>query len=137
MLARRVFNIVKSNIPKISPTELIALNSGNTSLDRSILNGKIDFLEKPKIINKFPQNKLNNLLNTFDNSQIFPNKNNNYWINFLAKEKYFSFLIDGRIQQQRYYKSLFGDKVESSWIGIDKTKEFKREDGYKCGIGTI
>ena len=21
--------------------------------------------------------------------------------------------------------------------GIDKTKEFKREDGYKCGIGTI
>jgi len=49
----------------------------------------------------------------------------------------FSFLIDGRIQQQRYYKSLFGDKVESSWIGIDKTKEFKREDGYKCGIGTI
>ena len=49
----------------------------------------------------------------------------------------FSFLIDGRIQQQRYYKSLFGDKVESSWIGIDKTKEFKREHGYKCGIGTI
>ncbi len=94
MLARRVFNIVKSKIPKISPTELIALKSGNTSLDRSILNGKIDFLEKPKIINKFPQNKLNNLLNTFDNSQIFPNKNNNYWINFLAKEKYFSFLID-------------------------------------------
>lgn len=49
----------------------------------------------------------------------------------------FSFLIDGRIQQQRYYKSLFGDKVKSSWIGIDKAKEFKREDGYKCGIGTI
>ena len=94
MLSKRLFNLVKSKIPKISPTELIALKSGNTSLDRSILKGKIEFLEKPKIINKFPQNKLNNLLNTFDNSQIFPNKNNNYWINFLAKEKYFSFLID-------------------------------------------
>ena len=94
MLAKRVFNIVKSKIPKISPTELIALKSGNTSLDRYILKGKIEFLEKPKIINKFPQDKLNNLLNTFDNSQIFPNKNKNYWINYLAKEKYFSFLID-------------------------------------------
>ena len=49
----------------------------------------------------------------------------------------FSFLIDGRIQQQRYYHSIYGDKVQHSWIGIDKSKEHDREDGYKCGIGTI
>jgi acyl-CoA dehydrogenase len=94
MFGRKLFNFTKSLIPKISQTELIALKSGNTSLDRSILQGKFFLPEKPKIINKFPEEKLDKLLTTFDNSNIFPNKNNNYWINYLAKEKYFSFLID-------------------------------------------
>ena len=43
MFGRKLFNFTKSLIPKISQTELIALKSGNTSLDRSILQGK--FLE--------------------------------------------------------------------------------------------
>tara|TARA_B100000282_G_C31737275_1_gene494158 strand:+ start:150 stop:1919 length:1770 start_codon:yes stop_codon:yes gene_type:complete len=34
------------------------------------------------------------LLDKFDNTPIFPNKNNNYWIDYLAKNKFFSFLID-------------------------------------------
>lgn len=94
MISRNIFRFVKSKIPKISNTELIALRSGNTSLDRSILNGKIEFPKKPIIKEKFCKKKLNHLLDNFDNSKIFPNDNNNYWINYLANNKYFSFLID-------------------------------------------
>tara|TARA_B100001121_G_scaffold309453_1_gene336354 strand:- start:16840 stop:18753 length:1914 start_codon:yes stop_codon:yes gene_type:complete len=91
---RRLFNFVKNKIPRISDTELIALRSGDTSIDRQILNGKVDF---PKIVNyknKFPTDNLSRLGATFDNSHIYPNNNKNKWIKHLAKNKYFSFLID-------------------------------------------
>ena len=91
----QLFKFIKNKIPRISPTELIALRSGGTSIDRDILNGKINYpnFNREKI-NKFPESKINKLLNNFDMTQVYPNKNNNYWINYLAKEKYFSFLID-------------------------------------------
>ena len=94
MISHYLFNFVKNKIPKISSTELIALRSGNTSLDRSILLGKIKFPEKKTLENKFPKSKLNELLNTYDGTRVYPNNNSNYWINYLAKNKYFSFLID-------------------------------------------
>lgn len=94
MISKQLFNFVKSKIPKISQTELIALRSGNTSLDRSILMGKIEFPKKVNTQNKFPQEKLNELLTSYDGSRVYPNNNSNYWINYLAKNKYFSFLID-------------------------------------------
>ena len=47
---RNLFSFVKSKIPKLSQTELIALQSGNTSLDRDILLGKI---KKPSKITTF------------------------------------------------------------------------------------
>ena len=94
MIIRRLFNFVKAKIPKISPTELIALRSGNTSLDRSILMGKMKFPKKETFINKFPESKLNELLSSYDGTRVYPNNNSNYWIDYLAKNKYFSFLID-------------------------------------------
>ena len=94
MISKQLFNFVKNKIPKISSTELIALRSGSTSLDRSILQGKIDDIKPYKYENKFPHEKLENLFKNFDNSQIYPNNNNNKWINHLAKNKFFSFLID-------------------------------------------
>ena len=94
MFSRKLFNFVKNKIPKISDTELIALRSGNTSLDRQILLGKVSLPKKIISKQKFPQSKLNELYNTFDGSTIYPNDNNNKWINYLAKNKYFSFLID-------------------------------------------
>ena len=93
----QLFKFVKNKIPKISPTELIALRSGGTSIDRDILQGKINFpnfSKNKKIQNKFPESKINKLLNNFDMTQVYPNNNNDYWIKYLAKEKYFSFLID-------------------------------------------
>ena len=49
IIYRRVFNIVKSIIPKISETEIIALKSGGVSIDRELFNGKVDYnkLYKP------------------------------------------------------------------------------------------
>ena len=40
---RPLFNLVKRRIPRISDTEMIALQSGDTSVDRAILQGKIDY----------------------------------------------------------------------------------------------
>lgn len=94
MISKRLFQYVKSTIPKISQTELIALRSGTTSLDRTILKGNLDFPKKTLLPNKFPESKLNNLLNKFDGSCIYPNNNSNYWVDYLAKNKFFSFLID-------------------------------------------
>ena len=94
MLKKKLFNIVKSKIPSISSTELIALRSGNTSIDRQIMQGKVKLPQKNTFINKFPPKKINDLLKMYDNTKIYPNKNNNLWINTLADNKYFSFLID-------------------------------------------
>lgn len=106
MFSQRIFNFVKNKIPKISQTELIALKSGNTSIDRNILLGNIVYPKKIKHINKFPESKLNKLLKRFDGSTIYPNNNNNYWIDYLAKNKYFSFLID---EKYGGIKKLFKD----------------------------
>ena len=90
---RLLFNFVKSKVPRLSSTELIALKSGNTSLDRQILLGKVSLPKKVISEQKFPQSKLDELYNSFDGSRVYPNDNNNKWINYLAKNKYFSFLI--------------------------------------------
>lgn len=46
MLSNKIFDLVKKKIPKISSTELIALRSGNTSIDREILSGKVSYQPK-------------------------------------------------------------------------------------------
>lgn len=89
---RLIFNSIKNRIPKISPTELIALESGNVSIDRDILNGKIEYPAKKKTINKFPKDELERLLDNFKHKPLFPDNKN--FIKDLAKKKYFSFLID-------------------------------------------
>ncbi len=95
-----LFRQIKNRIPRISPTELIALRSGNTSLDRGILKGVIKFPEKKKEPVKFSDDNLNKLFKEFyssknsEDTKIFPNNNNDKWVNYLGKNKFFSFLID-------------------------------------------
>ena len=88
-----LFNYVKGKLPRITPTELIALRSGTTSLDRQILEGKISFPEKHQFTPKFPSEEVSHLCSSFDKTRVYPNDNDNYWVNYLAKNKYFSFLI--------------------------------------------
>ena len=88
---RPLLNLVKRRIPRISDTEMIALQSGDTSVDRAILQGKIDYpMAFEGNIHIFDENKTNELLRSFDGSRIYPNDNDNLWIQRLAKEKYSS-----------------------------------------------
>ena len=65
---RYLFNRFKKIIPKISETEIIALRSGGTSIDREIFRGKIDYkklFEIPLRNNDLPidiDNNINKLL---------------------------------------------------------------------------
>ena len=43
-----LFNRVKRLIPKVSQTELIALRSGTTSVDREIYRGRVDINALPE-----------------------------------------------------------------------------------------
>ena len=100
---KKIFNFVKNKIPKISDTELIALRSGTTSIDRDILSGLLNYPNKPFYKNKFSDKKIvKDILNTFDYSKIYPNNDNNKWINTLAKNKFFSFIVF--VKSFIYYK---------------------------------
>ena len=50
----RLFKYVKSIVPRISNTELIALRSGTTSVDRMIFEGKVDESEVGRIKEDLP-----------------------------------------------------------------------------------
>ena len=90
---RVLFDFVKRRVPRISDTELVALRSGNTSLDRDILCGRIAYPSKPNIShNKILDSMLPELFRNFDGNPLYPGDGK--WIDYLAKNKYFSFLID-------------------------------------------
>ena len=91
---RGLFSFVKRRIPRISDTELIALTSGNTSIDRDILMGNVNLPKKIVKERKLKDDIVNSFLDKFDKTTIYPNNNNNFWVNELGKNKYFSFLID-------------------------------------------
>lgn len=91
---RQLFRLIKSKIPKISDTEMIALRSGTASIDRSILEGKLEYPIKPHFSEKLQKQDVEKMLDSYDDSPIYPNENKNKWVEILAKQKYFSFLID-------------------------------------------
>ena len=93
---KQVFKLVKSIIPKISDTELIALRSGTTSLDRQIFNGVVNtnLYFKSTDTNKFDNKKIEELLTKYKDDVVYPNSNNNEIVKFLGKNKFFSFIID-------------------------------------------
>ena len=94
---KQLFKIVKKLIPKISDTELIALRSGTTSLDREIFKGVVNTRSVIKSSNtpsKFDNNKITELLTKYKDDIVYPNTNNNEIVNYLGKNKFFSFIID-------------------------------------------
>jgi acyl-CoA dehydrogenase len=94
-MKRFIFNQVKRVIPKISDTELIALNSGTTSLDRDIFKGKVKLPELNKNKNEnFDLSKIDELLNKYGDEVIYPNKKTNEIFDFIGKNKFLSFIID-------------------------------------------
>ena len=93
------FNTISSILPKISKTELIALRSGTTSIDRDLFKG---FVKYPKYKNfeskeeyEFKINKVNKLLNKYGSvEKVYPNSNYKEILEYIGKNKFFSFIIN-------------------------------------------
>ena len=94
MFSKQIFRKVKQIIPKISDTELIALTSGTTSIDRQLFKGKVEY---PKI-NKSPEvfkNEVDLLLKKYgDVQKIYPSDKSNEILEYIGKNKFLSFIIN-------------------------------------------
>ena len=96
---KRVFNHVKRIIPKISDTEIIALKSGGTSIDRYIFEGKMNYqklflpIKKPTLPKKI-EDDLQSLLKITGEDNIYPNKNINNVMKELGNRRFLSMIID-------------------------------------------
>ena len=89
-----IFKQVKKLIPKISDTELIALRSGTTSIDRMLFEGTVQQRTFEKQNDQiFDKNKINELLKKFPDQHIFPNSDYKSLFDHMGKQGFFSFLI--------------------------------------------
>ena len=99
-MRKLLFNSVKKLVPRISQTELIALRSGNTSLDRQIFQGKVKLPAiKPEVVNPSEtyqvfDKKSNTLLKKYRDEKVYPNSRYQEIFNHLGSNKFFSFIID-------------------------------------------
>ena len=93
---KKIFNITKKLIPKISETEMIALRSGQVSIDRDIFRGLINLPKKiyPNI-KKFNNNNVEKLLKldeNLENKYTYPQKHKPLF-NYIRYNKFLSFII--------------------------------------------
>jgi acyl-CoA dehydrogenase len=97
-----LFNRVKSIIPKISETEIIALKSGGVSIDRELFKGIVDY---KKLFNKKNLyilsdkeklfiNSTNNLLENIGQDNVYPSNNINNTMKYLGNNQFLSMIID-------------------------------------------
>lgn len=91
-------NKIKNILPKISNTEIIALNSGTTSIDREIFEGKVKYplYKNFKTLKEenFIDNEVDKLLSKYGNQdKIYPSDNYKDIFNYIGKNKYLSFII--------------------------------------------
>ena len=96
---RFLFNKVRNIVPRISETELIALRTGNTHMDRQIFEGHVNLpsrIDNHKKSN-FDEKLIDNLLDRYGNiSKVFPSTKTNEILKFLGENKFFSFLISDK-----------------------------------------
>jgi len=129
---KQLFNRVKSIIPKISETEIIALKSGGVSIDREIFKGKINY---PNLLNSQNVNKVtpdekvfiestNVLLKYAGQDSIYPGKNINSIMTYLGKNGFLSMIID---------KKFKGNKVSIS----AQSKVLSMISSYNPSLGVV
>ena len=93
----RIFNQVKKIIPKISDTELIALRSGTTCIDKDIFLGKVDTsnIKTNLVERKFNNENVEKLLKKYgDVEKVYPSDQSHEILEYIGKNKFLSFLID-------------------------------------------
>jgi acyl-CoA dehydrogenase len=106
---RFLFNRVKSIIPKISETEIIALKSGGVSIDREIFQGKVNYkklfserhIYKPPIEENIFVSKTDDLLIKFGQESIYPSVNINETMKYLGTGGFLSMIIDKKYNGSR------------------------------------
>ena len=125
-MLKLVYKQVKNIIPKISDTELIALKSGTTSIDKEIFSGKVYLPKKINTKSKLGNINLLNLYSTFEkkigSQKIYPNEFN--LTKYVAENKFFSFIID-----EKYG----GNKLSVS----DLSKLLTKITSYNPSLGVI
>jgi acyl-CoA dehydrogenase len=95
---KHIFNRVKSIIPKISETEIIALKSGGVSIDREIFKGRINYcklykpFEKPN--DKVMEKEVKDLLEYTGQTPIYPKNNIHNLMSYLGEKGFLSMIID-------------------------------------------
>lgn len=94
-----LFKYVKSIVPRISNTELIALRSGTTSVDRMIFEGKVNIpplnTEENKKEKQFLLTNVNNVIKKYRNvEQVYPNPNIKEILSTMSQNHFFGFIID-------------------------------------------
>jgi len=95
----RIFSYVKSIVPRISNTELIALRSGTTSIDRMIFEGKVNIPsfdnDESKKERQFLNSNVNNVIAKYKDTEcLYPNKNIDDIVSTMGVNRMFSFIID-------------------------------------------
>ncbi len=96
---RYIFNNIKKIIPKITETEIIALKSGGTSIDRELFKGRMDYnklfspLKKSCIPSEINKN-INEILERVGEKSIYPSKDIHEIMNFLGNKGFLSMIID-------------------------------------------
>ena len=68
---KKLFTLTKKLIPRISDTELIALKSGTTSLDRDIFLGNVKYPKYDVITKKMINQEVEELLEMYGNNQEY------------------------------------------------------------------
>lgn len=94
---RLIFNQSKKLLPRISETELIALRSGGTSIDRDIFAGDVDTsgIHKNTIVDDKVETGLDNLIKKWGHiQQPFPGDYTNDILKDIGKNRLFSLIID-------------------------------------------
>jgi len=100
---RQIFNNIKKLIPKISETELIALRSGGTSVDKDIFSGyvsKDNYIIKKKFdVNDYYEydslkTNAKNIMNKYGQENVYPSKNIINVMNDLGKNGFLGMIID-------------------------------------------
>ncbi len=91
---KKLFGLTKKLVPRISDTELIALRSGTTSLDREIFMGKVKYPKYQMNEKKLVNQEVEKLLKKYGNYQeIYPSGPYNEIFYYIGKNKFLSFII--------------------------------------------
>jgi len=94
---RFLFRKIKSIIPKISETEIIALKSGGVGMDKDIFAGQVKSMVSPyqlKSDETLFYDKTNNLLKDIGDQNIYPSKNIHSIMKRLGSDGYLGMIID-------------------------------------------